>query len=148
VAEDLKKRVHKMRIFSNIPLSWPQVLHVSHAARLSPGSWHNYYIYKLTHIRPHILTTNSPLELLQENWQFHCYDNYCRAAQLEAYGNEFTMISINGKKSEFGTETWGYIPKAAEPNDIISISSFNHTGHASFNYSPVASLASTCMVLT
>jgi hypothetical protein len=137
-----------MRIFSNIPLSWPQVLHVSQAARLSPGRWHNYYLYKLTHVRPHILTTNSPLELLRENCQYYCYDKYHRDQRLEQFGNEFTMISINGKKADFGIETWGYIPKTVEPNDIISISSFNHTGHASFNYSPVVSLASTCMVLT
>lgn len=137
-----------MRIFSNVPLSWLQVLHVSHAARLSPGRWHNYYFYKLIQVRPHILTTNSPLELLRENWQFHCYDKYYRDHRLEQFGNEFTLISINGKEPDFGIETWGYIPKNAVPNDIISISSFNHTGHASFNYSPVVSLASTCMVLT
>jgi hypothetical protein len=142
VAEDLKKRGHKMRIFSNIPLSWPQILHVSQAARLSPGHWHNYYLYKLTHVRPHIITTNSPLEFLLENCQYYCYHKYYRDQSLEVYGNEFTMISINDIK------TWGYIPKTAEPNDIISISSFNHTGHPSFNYSPVVSLASTCMVLT
>ena len=137
-----------MRIFSNIPLSWPQVLHVSQAARLSPGRWHNYYLYKLTHIRPHILTTNSPLELLQENCLYYCYDKYHRDQRLEQFGNEFTMISINGKEPELGIETWGYIPKTAEPNDIISIRSFNHTGYPSFNYSPAVSVASTCMVLT
>lgn len=110
-----------MRIYSNTLLSWPQVIHVFQAARLYPGRWYHYYFYKINHVQPYVLTTNSPIELLQENCQYYCYDKYYRDERLEKYGNYFEMISVANKEPEFGIETWGYIPKVAAANDIIVI---------------------------
>lgn len=137
-----------MRIYSNVILSWPQVLHAFQAARLYQGRWYNYYFYKINRVQPYILTTHSPLEFLQENCQYYCYDKYYREKRLEQYGNAFTILSIDGKKPEFGVETWGYIPKVACANDIILIKNDTAIGYPSFNHSSTTSLASTSTVLT
>ena len=110
-----------MRIYSNTLLSWPQVLHVFQAARLYPGQWHQYYFYKIKCVDPLVLTTNSPLELLQENCQYYCYDRYYRDPRLEPYGNSFTMLHLAGKKPDFGIETWGNVPKTVTRGDIIAV---------------------------
>jgi hypothetical protein len=120
-----------MRIYSNTLLSWPQVIHVFQAARLHPRRWLNYYFYKINHVQPYVLTTNSPIELLQENCQYYCYDKYHRDQRLEVYGNRFEMISVANKESYFGVETWGYIPKVAGANDIILIHNDLATGYPS-----------------
>jgi hypothetical protein len=110
-----------MRIYSNTTLSWPQTLHAFQAARIHPGRWHHYYFYKINHRQPLILTTYSPLEFLQENCQYYCYDKYYRDKRLEQYGNDFELVSITNKESDFAQESWVYVPKASEINDIIVI---------------------------
>ncbi len=110
-----------MRIYSNTLLSWPQVLYAFQAACLYPGRWMNYYYYRINDIAPLSLTTYSPIELLQENCQYYCYYNYHRDKQAEAFDNSFKMISILNNKPQFGRKSWAYIPKVAEPNDIIVI---------------------------
>ena len=129
-----------MRIYSNTHLSWPQVIHVFQIARLYPGRWQNYYFYKINHVQPYILTTNSPLELLQENCKYYCYDRYLRDKRLEEYGNRFEMLSIANKEPEFGVETWGYLPKVSCANDIIVVRNDSVTGLPSI-YWPAAALS-------
>lgn len=123
-----------MRMFSNTLLSWPHTLHAFQAARLYPGRWHHYYFYKIYCRQPLILTTHSPIEFLQENCQYYCYDKYYRDKRIEQFGNEFTLISINSKETNFDVETWGYIPKGAETNDIIVIQSPCAIGTPSVNF--------------
>jgi len=110
-----------MRIYSNTLLSWTESLHIFQAARLYHGIFRNYNIYKINVIKPLILTTDSPIELLEENCQYYCYDRYYRNKYLEQFGNTFELASIINKKAEFEKETCVYIPKMAEVNNIIVI---------------------------
>jgi hypothetical protein len=110
-----------MRIYSNTLLSWPQIIHVFQAARLHPGKWLNYHFYKIKTRKPLILTTYSPIELLQENNQYYCYDRYYRDTLLENCKNCFEPVSIPNNDFNLGEETWCYIPKFAESTDIIVV---------------------------
>lgn len=123
-----------MRLFSNSILSWPQVIHATQAARLYPGRWHHYYFYKIYCRQPLVLTTHSPLELLQENCQYYCYDKYYRDKRLEQYGNQFELVSMTNKESDFAQESWVHIPKAAETDDIIVIRNPYAIGISSANF--------------
>lgn len=121
-----------MRIYSKTPLSWPIVLHVAQAARLYPGRWQNYYFYRVKIREPTlILQTYSPLELLQENSHFYCYDRYNRDKQLEKLGNELTMTYI--ENSPPFTENYTYVPKPLTNNDILVIRSDFTTGVPGIN---------------
>lgn len=110
-----------MRIYSNTILSWPSVLHTFQAARIYPGQWYHCYFYKIQTINPLILTTNSPIELLQENCKYYCYNKYHRDKCIEQYGNTFVSVNIHNKQLGLGEETWIYIPKYAEVDDVIAI---------------------------
>jgi hypothetical protein len=112
-----------MRIYSNILLSWPQVLHVAQAARLYPGRWQNYYFYRIKYTDPTlVLKTYSPIELLQENSKYYCYDRYNRDQQLEKFGNELKMVHIHNNQPTF-SESYVYTPKNIDINDILVIQS-------------------------
>ena len=122
-----------MRIYSNTFLAWPQILHLSQLARLYPGRWQNYYMYRIIHNDQLMLKTYSPVELLQENRHYYCYNNcynnYYRYTRLETTGNKYQNSIINNN-----LETWVYIPKFAEDNDIIVIKSdITPTGAISSN---------------
>ncbi len=133
-----------MRIFSSVLLSWPQVLHVSNAARVYPGRWQNYYVYRIATVNPTQIISYSPIELLQKNREFYCYDRFHRDIRPEALGNVTEIVTVNNKPS---TELWITIPKAVEKNDIIAIHSTIHFGHPSYNYSSPFFGASTDTVL-
>jgi hypothetical protein len=135
-----------MRIYSNTLLSWPQTIHVFQAARLHPGRWLNYYFYRIERVQPLVLTTHSPIEFLQENCQYYCYDKYYRDKRLEQYGNTFEMVSISNQEPEFGKETWVHIPKVAETTDVIVVRNDTAVRFPSFNY-PSFATASTSTVL-
>jgi hypothetical protein len=124
-----------MRIYSNTLLSWPTALHVTQTARIYPGRWLNYYSYKISNIEPLVLTTHSPIELLQENCKYYCYDKYYRDCRPEVFGNTLEKINISNQHTEFGKETWAYIPKVADINDIIIIKSNINNGTPSI-YTP------------
>jgi hypothetical protein len=130
-----------MRIYSNTVLSWPQVIHVFQIARLYPGRWQNYYFYKINRVQPYILNTNSPLELLQENCKYYCYEKYTRDKHLEEFGNRFEILSVPNKGSEVGSKTWGYIPKVACANDIIVVQNDTAAGYPSVNWPTSLSMA-------
>lgn len=123
-----------MRLYSNTILSWPSALHAFQASRLYPGRWHHYYFYKIQDINPLVLTTYSPIDLLQENCQYYCYDKYYRDKRLEQYGNTLVAANIHNQQSTFGKETWIHIPKCAEVNDVIAIRNNNVTGLPSINF--------------
>jgi|LauGreDrversion4_2_1035121.scaffolds.fasta_scaffold321867_1 hypothetical protein len=123
-----------MRIHSNTLLSWPQVLHAFQAARLYQGRWMNYYFYKINSTQPLILTTHSPIEFLQENCQYYCYDNYYRDKRFEQYGNSFELVNVCNKDPQFAQETWVYVPKTTEPDDIIVIRNDTAFGYPSANF--------------
>jgi len=110
--EDLKKVV--MRIYSDTLLSWPKSAHIFQAARLYTGHWQKYYFYKIKHVQPLVLTTHSPIDLLEENRQYYCYYKYYRHRRWES-DNSFEMVSQQPDK------TWIYIPSAARANDIIVV---------------------------
>lgn len=119
---------NKMRIYSNTILSWPQVIHTFQASRLYPGRWMNYYFYKIERVQPLVLTTNSPIEFLQESCQYYCYDKYYRDKRLEQYGNTFELVSISNQES---VKTYVYIPKVAEATDIIVVQNDRAVGFPS-----------------
>jgi len=112
-----------MRIYSNTLLSWPSALHVFQAARLYPGRWLNYNFYKIEHSNPLVLTTHSPIDFLQENCQYYCYDTYYRNESYEKYGNRFEMVSVGLQ------EIWVHIPKTAGATDIIVVRNDRVTGY-------------------
>lgn len=118
-----------MRIHSNTLLSWPQILHVSQAARLSRNSWLNYHFYKIQKTRPLIITTNSPIEYLEENCQYYLYENYYHNSELN-YGNTYEHCSYINKNKL--TEAWIYIPKNTQYNDIIVLQ-HNNDGNKFYN---------------
>jgi hypothetical protein len=99
-------------------MAWPQVLHLSQVARLYPGHWQNYYMYCVKHCDPLMLKTYSPIELLQVNRHYYCYNYFYKYTHLERSGNKYQNSIINNN-----LETWVYIPKCAEDNDIIVIKS-------------------------
>ena len=127
--EDIREICNKMRLYSNTILSWPQVLHAFQVARVYPGQWHYYYFYKIQTINPLILTTHSPIELLQENCNYYCYDKYYRDKRFEKYGNIVVSANIHNKQIRLGEETWVYIPKMAEVDDIIVVQSDTTVGN-------------------
>jgi hypothetical protein len=43
------------------------------------------------------------------------------------------MVNISNREPEFGKETWAYIPKEAEPDDIIVVRNDIASGYPSFN---------------
>jgi hypothetical protein len=110
-----------MRIYSKTLLTWPLTIHVSQAARIYPGKWHNYsfYLVKLTHPTI-ILHSYSPLEFLEENSPFYCYERYYRNESLELFGNKKVLASIQNNKYS-STENYIYVPKNIAINDIIAV---------------------------
>ncbi len=109
-----------MRLYSNTLLSWPKTLHLFQVARLYPGQWQNYYIYHIQNIKPLCITTHSPIEFLQENHQYYCYDKYDRNKKLENYDNIFEMASVYNKNSKMCEEDWIHIPKTDAISNILS----------------------------
>jgi hypothetical protein len=106
-----------MRIYSNTLLTWPSPLYIFQASRIYNTQWFNYYFYKIDNIKPLHITTNSPIELLQHNYQYYCYDKYYRHKRLEQYDNTLELINIHNRHSL--RKLWIYIPKMVEMNDII-----------------------------
>lgn len=109
-----------MRIYSKTLLSWPLVIHISQAARLYPGRWHNYYLYRITNRYPIVtLKTYSPIEFLQENSSFFCYNEYQYIKKIEKCDNELSLL--NSPSDESSTKETIYIPKSADINDILVV---------------------------
>jgi hypothetical protein len=108
-----------MKLYSNILLSWPQTLHLFQIARFYPGQWYNYHFYKISNIDPFFLVSHSPIQFLENNYKYYCYNKIYRNKQSEIFGNSFQIINISNN------ETWGYIPKNAEINDMIVIKKEN-----------------------
>lgn len=123
-----------MRIYSNTNLSWPQTLHIFQVARLYPQKWLHYNFYKIKQTQPLIISTNSPIELLENNYQYYCYDKYYRDKRLEKYRNTYELCSIINKTPEFNLESYIYIPKTIIRNDMIVIENSNNiTGNIPYN---------------
>jgi hypothetical protein len=136
-----------MRIFSNIILTWTQVIHVSQAARLYPGKWHNYYFYRIASRNPTRIITYSPVYLLQKNKQYYCYNRLCHDPRAEKQGNATELVSVNNLHHSLTEELYATIPKIAQSNDIIAISTIHYTGYHNFNYSPASLFDSTSVEL-
>jgi hypothetical protein len=109
-----------MRIYSKTLLSWPLVIHISQAARLYPGQWQNYYLYRITNRYPNVkLKTYSPIKYLQENSSFFCYDKYNCIKEVEKDSNELSLICNSLNKSI--NKQYIYIPKSANVDDILVV---------------------------
>jgi hypothetical protein len=115
-----------MRIFSNIYLTWPQVLHVSQVSRVHPGPWYNYYIYRITSRNPTQITTYSPINLLYYNTEYYCYNRYNRDIESEKQGNICEIVTINNQSPTLSNDIWINIPKASNNNDLIVIKTFHN----------------------
>jgi hypothetical protein len=107
-----------MRLYSNTILTWPQVVHAFQIARLYPGNWNNYYFYRIKRVQPLILHTNSPVGLLQENYQYYCYTNYLRDKKLEMIGNKRNSVTVQNQEMDYN-ETFIYVPKSLGVDDVI-----------------------------
>lgn len=123
-----------MRIYSSTYLTWPGILHLTQAARLYPGRWHNYYLYRIKSHEPIKIITYSPVSLLQQNRYYYCYDRFARDTHSEKVGNSWEMASINEHHIPSPEEVWIHIPKCAEPNDIIAIHTEQISGHPNISY--------------
>ena len=109
-----------MRLYSNKLLSWPQIIHAFQAGRLYSGRWQNYYFYRVSRIQPIVITTHSPLEFLQENNQYYCYDKYIRNKNLEEFENIRESVTLHNQEMDYN-ENWIYVPKFVAAEDIIVI---------------------------
>lgn len=109
-----------MRLYSNKLLSWPQMLHAFQAGRLYTGRWQNYYFYRVSRVQPLVITTHSPLEFLQENNQYYCYEKYNRNKTLEGFENICESVFLQNQEMDYN-ETWIYVPKMINKNDIIVV---------------------------
>lgn len=105
-----------MRLYSCSQLSWPEVIHVSQAASLYPKLIRNLNFYKIKQINPLIIKSDSPIELLQYNRNYYCYNNYYRDKRIEAFGNLFEVILNHNNKN-----TFVFIPKYTQKNDVIVV---------------------------
>ena len=126
-----------MRIYSNTLISWPHGLHLFQAARLYPGRWHNYYLYRVKQINPLEIITYSPINILQENRQYYCYDRFYRDLRPEKFGNSLELVSVNNKIIPFDDKLCIYIPKQIEINDIIAVNHNYPIERPSINYHSV-----------
>lgn len=108
-----------MRVYSNTHLIWPQLIHITQAARLYPGQWFNYHFFKVNDINPLKLISYSPISLLQENRQYYCYDKFYNK-YLHKIQNSYDMATvINQKPADNVTSI--YFPNCVSPCDIIVI---------------------------
>ncbi len=114
-----------MRIYSNKLLSWPQIIHVSQAARLHSGKWLKYYFYNIQSVKPLEIHTHSPLQLLAENRYYYCYDNNVRSIEKELSGNYIIFLD-----TELRTI---YYPVALKSGDFMVI---QDDSHPTINSSP------------
>ena len=77
-----------MRIYTNTRLYFPDIIHTLHASIKTPiGRWDNLYFFHIQRIHPLILKTSSPIELLQKNRKYYCYDKIYRNKTIENLGN-------------------------------------------------------------
>ncbi len=77
-------------------------------------------MYRVRQYNPLMIKTYSPIELLQENRHYYCFNHFHRYTRLERAGNKCENSIINNN-----LETWVYIPKYAEKGDIIVIKTDN-----------------------
>jgi hypothetical protein len=119
-----------MRVYSNTLLGWPQSLHIVQIARLYLGPWQHYHYYRINSTSPLILTTNSPIEPLQENCHYYCYNSYL-SMNPELINNSFKRIWMINNKTHIKSQPWVYIPKDIEPNDIIVIQDIKDSSYLS-----------------
>ena len=117
---------NKMRIHSNTLLSLPHIIHAFRAAYKNPGRWGNLYVFHIEHTKPLVLTTYSPIKLLQENIKYYCYDDFYRNKHLEKIGNIYEPVYTDG-----GKKTYINIPKCSAVNDIIIIRNDNPSDNPS-----------------
>lgn len=101
-----------MRIYSNIPLSWPSIVHIFYTARVYPGHWQNNYYYRIIRAEhPIMIQSECPIWPLKVNHRYYCYDILYRNKEPERFGNKLTPIKRD----------YIYLPKYISDNDIISI---------------------------
>jgi hypothetical protein len=110
-----------MRLYSNTLLYLPQVVYAFRFGPLYPGRWNNYYFYYIKNRTPLVLHTYSPLELLQENNHYYCYDNFHRDTRLERSDNAFEIVTVHNQPDNFGKETYVSIPKNSMSDDILLV---------------------------
>jgi hypothetical protein len=111
-----------MYIYSNKLLTWPQVLHVAHAATTYPGKWHNnYYFFQIKMRHPTHILTYSPFNLLDKDQSYYCYDRFYRNKGPEKIGNISESVNIFDLKNKSSEEKVITIPRDISPNDIILI---------------------------
>lgn len=110
-----------MRIYSNTILSWPKTLHIFQESRIYTGRWNNYYFYRISDIKPLTIYSYSPMELLQENRKYYCYDQFYRDKRIEKIGNIYEKVYVSKKEHPFVKELSVNIPKTIEKDDIIVI---------------------------
>jgi len=99
-----------MRIYSNILLSLPHIVHVLHTPYT--GRCGNLYTFNVR--SGHTSITVRPfIELLQENRKYYCYDTFYRNKYIEKFGNISRTISEKNMCI--------YIPHFSMADDIFVI---------------------------
>jgi phosphatidate phosphatase APP1 len=80
------------RIYSNVILNWPRRIHLFQAARLCAGDWNEYHLYRITNAEPFRYISKSPLQILETNRQYYCYDLMGYNKNMTRFGNKYSYI--------------------------------------------------------
>jgi hypothetical protein len=123
-----------MRLYSNTLLYLPQIVYYFRWAARHPGQLNNYHFYCIKNRSPLVLHTYSPLEFLQENNHYYCYDSFYRDTRLERSGNVFEVVTVHNQPTDFGKETYVYIPKNAKNDDFILVKNDRPVGRPSIYF--------------
>jgi len=106
-----------MPIYTDLMLSWPQCLQVFQQARLYPGRWFNYNIYRISRVNPLQIHSYSPINLLEENRGYHYYKIFEGCSPVHC--DNVTWKYIVNKE---GMPLQLYLPEHMLPGDIIVVS--------------------------
>lgn len=140
-----------MKVYSNIPLSWPSLLHMYTVPRLSLHPWNNYHFYKIISSYPVKINNISPIKLLTNNIDYYCYfnvvdwkyqhksHNYLVNIKLNMYNEvdieknkeKVSNMYVKAKCNNF-ENNYIYIPKCIEQDDLIVIKDFTSNTHVPY----------------
>jgi hypothetical protein len=108
---------NKMRLYSNIKITWPQILHIHQYSRKTPGKWDNYYIYQVITNNPIMFDTSADMKPLSINRYYYCYDPYYYNKKLDCYNTiyNYTKTDINIENNII------YYPANVNDGDLIVV---------------------------
>ncbi len=119
-----------MKLYTNIPLNWPIILHLYSISRIYPCNFYNFSIYNVMKTNPIKLHSYAPINKLCRNHKYYCYDIYNkRYYDLEMSSNIIYDIKYNTNivnnvydvNNKNNTKHTIYIPKHIQQYDILTV---------------------------